>query len=100
MEAISQLPFLSLKSSYSLTSVPQDYSLPRTRIFVNSSKELSPFRTEKTSSIPELKDLSQERAFSRLKSRNSSSSKSPKKTLNDLELQWRKIKDEHQNFEM
>ena len=71
----------------------------------------NPFISEKTNSIPELKDLAQERALSRLKSRASSNSKSPKNNLNfngnapqqgtflkDLENQWKNLKEDHHNF--
>lgn len=76
-----------------------------------NSKEFNPYLSEQNNSIPELKDLNQER-ISRLKSRTSSNSKSPKSKLNfngninnnqtnflkDLENQWKILKDDHQNF--
>jgi hypothetical protein len=59
-------------------------------------RDCSPFKTE---SIPEIRDLSQERAMSKIRSRNNSQSKSPKNTLIDLEQSWKRIKEEHSNFE-
>jgi len=82
---------------------------------VHPSKDFNPFIFDKTNSIPELKDLNLERTLSRLKSRGSSNSKSPKNNLNfngnninnnnpqtnflkDLETQWKNMKEDHQNF--
>ena len=79
---------------------------------VHPSKDFNPLICDKTNSIPELKDLNQERTLSRLKSRGSSNSKSPKNNLNfngnnnnpqttflnDLENQWKNMKEDHQNF--
>ena len=77
--------------------------------FIQPYKDPNLYISDKNGSIPEIKDLTQERTLSRLKSRASSNSKSPKNNLNfngnvqnnflkDLENQWKNMKEDHQNF--
>lgn len=107
--------FLQISKNDCLTSKNPSFLRQSTNSMDNfslnhPSKEFTqnPYLSEKTNSIPELKDLNQERALSRLKSRGSSNSKSPKNGLNfngnqtqflkDLESQWRNLKEDHRNF--
>lgn len=90
-------PSLSLSSitqqGSSYSRINSEY-LPRSRNMI--PRDHSPFKND---SIPELRDLSQERTMSKIRSRNNSQSKSPKNTINDLEQNWKRIKEEHLNFE-
>lgn len=108
--SLIQLPRNDMTSSKNPSFLRQSTNSMENFSLMHPSKEFNPNISDKTSSIPELKDLNQERALSRIKSRASSNSKSPKNNfsfnnanntatyIKDLEHQWKNMKEDHRNF--
>ena len=105
-----QMPRMDISTSKSPSFLRQSTNSMDNFSILHPSKESNPYLSDKTNSIPELKDLNQERALSRIKSRASSHSKSPKNNfafnngnnstafVQDLENQWKNMKEDHHNF--
>lgn len=108
--SLIQLPRNDVVSSKNPSFLRQSTNSMENFSLLHPSKEFNPYISDKTNSIPELKDLNQERALSRIKSRASSNSKSPKNNfsfnntnntatyIKDLENQWKNMKEDHHNF--